>query len=336
MSSYLNRCERRARRAHLIRVTLSVALLAYALVGWVSLRAQAQAGQSLTLRDGVYTAAQAQRGQAIFKDKCVACHGATLGGDLAPPLTGEDFASDWDFLPLSELVGKIHKTMPQSDPGKLTREQATDLASYILQVGKFPAGQTELSSDEAVLKAIKWPVENSEPKQITLSAAQAISSRPIGTLAQLMRGIMFPSSNIIFNVQTQDPGAPRPAYDQGKAAFSWADWGSGIYSGWEVVDYAAIAIAEAAPRILTPRRCENGKPAPVARADWVQFTAELTDAARAVYRASQSRNQDAVIEAGDQLSDACLHCHEVYREHPGGTTIDPGNKAERCTPGHGT
>ena len=68
----------------------------------------------------------------------------------------------------------------------------------------------------------------------------------------------------------------------------------------------------------------------------MKFVAELTDAARVVYRASQSRNQQAVIDAGDQLSDACLHCHEVYREHPGGTTIDPGNKAARCTPGHGT
>jgi cytochrome c2 len=280
----------------------------------------------------VYTAAQAQRGQAIFKDRCVSCHGATLGGDLAPPLAGQDFVGDWNFLPLSGLVDKIHKTMPQNDPGKLTREQATELVAYILQVGKFPAGRTELSSEEASLKMIVWPVDNSEPKQITLNAAQALSSRPMGNLAQLMRGILFPSSNIIFNVQAQDPGAPKAAFEQGKANFSWTDWGSGIYSGWEIVDYAAIALAEAAPRILAPRRCENGKPAPVARADWVQFTAELTDAARAAYRASQSRNQEAMIEVSNQVADACLHCHEVYRDKPGGSLTDPSNKAARCVP----
>ena len=122
-------------------------------------------------------------------------------------------------------------------------------------------------------------------------------------------------------------------WSPGTTSFAWVDWGAGIYSGWELVDYAAIAIAESAPLLLLPgRRCENGRPVPVEQPDWVQFTEAMADAGRAAYRASQSRNQEAVSEVTNQIADACLQCHDVYRDKPGGTTIDPSNKAARCVP----
>ena len=58
------------------------------------------------------------------------------------------------------------------------------------------------------------------------------SERPTANLARVMQAIMFPNSNIIFNVQGQDPAAPKPAYEPGSSAFSWVDWGAGIYTGW--------------------------------------------------------------------------------------------------------
>jgi len=111
-----------------------------------------------------------------------------------------------------------------------------------------------------------------------------------------------------------------------------AQWGAGIYSPWEVVDFAALAIADAAPLLLVPRRCENGRAVPVERDDWNKFTLELIEAGKAAYKASQSRNQEVVSDVSNQLADACLHCHEVYRDHPGGTPVDPSNKAARCLP----
>jgi hypothetical protein len=95
-----------------------------------------------------------------------------------------------------------------------------------------------------------------------------LAAQPLGNLAQIMRGILFPSSNLIFSVQGQDPGAPKEAFKQGSGGFNWADWGAGIYSGWELVDYAAISIADVAPLLLVPRRCENGRAVPVERDDW--------------------------------------------------------------------
>ena len=41
------------------------------------------------------------------------------------------------------------------------------------------------------------------------ATASAPSPQPYGSLAEVMRGIPFPNSNIIFDTQTNDPGAPK-------------------------------------------------------------------------------------------------------------------------------
>jgi mono/diheme cytochrome c family protein len=309
--------------------------LALALVTTVGANWIVIAQASRTVADGVYTTAQAQRGQALYTTECRACHGATLEGGLGPPLAGASFLRIWIGRSLADLVDKIEHTMPATKPGTLSRLQAADLAARILQVGGFKAGAAELPanaalrqigiSEAAVVTAATSPAGPAVPAPLP-------GALPPGNMAQVMRGILFPSSNLIFNVQNQDPGEQKVGWSPGgPTAFSWVDWGAGIYSGWELVDYAAVALAESTPLLLTPgRRCENGKPVPVDRADWVQYVDELAEAGRAAYRASQSRNRDAVAEVTNQIADACLHCHEVYRDKPGGTTDDPSNKAARC------
>jgi mono/diheme cytochrome c family protein len=294
-------------------------------------------GQARTARDGVYTGAQATRGQAIFKDKCAPCHGEMLEGLLGPPLAGDEFLKAWGNQPLSELVNKIQKTMPQSEPGTLTRPQAIDLVAHILQAGKFPAGQAALPEGEDALKQVTLAPAAAPAAALSPVASHAVAvPPPSANLAQLMRGIFFPSSNIIFNVQGHDPGEKKDGKPYEPSAtdnFSWADWGAGIYSPWEVVDFAGLAIADAAPLLLAPgRRCENGRAVPVDNDDWNKFTLELIEAGKAAYKASQARNQETVSDVSNQLADACLHCHEVYRDKPGGTPADPSNKAARCVP----
>jgi mono/diheme cytochrome c family protein len=307
-----------------------LSLLAVCVGLWLAAVAKAQAPR--TTADGVYTDAQAARGQATYGAQCAACHGAALGGGLAPALVGPVFLRVWDTRPLIELVDKIQKTMPATSPGTLSRAQSTDVAAYLLKAGAFRAGATELPADESV-KAIAFVAPGGADLRATQGGQPSARPLPLGNLAQVMRGILFPSSNLIFNVQNQDPGQQKMGWQPGDTPFGWADWGAGIYSGWELVDYAAIAIAESAPLLLTPgRRCENGRPVPIDGPDWIQFTQEMAEAGRAAYRASQSRNRDAVIEVTNVIADACLRCHEVYRDKPGGTTVDPSNKAARCAP----
>src|SRR5438876_6964755 len=95
------------------RRVLDVALFVCAGWGLFSLTVLAQ--QSQTVRQGVYTEAQAKRGQATYNAQCMSCHGDALGGRIGPPLTGDDFIADWDKQPLLELVNKIKNTMPQGE-----------------------------------------------------------------------------------------------------------------------------------------------------------------------------------------------------------------------------
>jgi S-disulfanyl-L-cysteine oxidoreductase SoxD len=308
------------------------------LIALVSGLAHAQAPR--TVQDGVFTDAQAARGQAIYAKQCASCHGDALKGAQAPPLAGDVFLGNWRTQPLSELAGKIRNTMPADAPGQLTPQQTVDVVAHLLKTGGFPASGTELASAEAALSRIAWP-----PSLVAAapaaSAAQGRLFPPLGNMAQLMRGIFFPNSNLIFTVQTHDPGAPAPAPAAGAqtGGFSWVDWGAGIYGGWQLIDNAAIALADASPLMLTPGiRCENGRLAPVTDADWIKFTEEMIAVARKTYRAAQSRNQETVSDATGDLSDACFNCHQAYRDirtpgrAPGSDPVDPSNKAARCMP----
>jgi S-disulfanyl-L-cysteine oxidoreductase SoxD len=291
-----------------------------------------------TVRDGVFTAVQAARGQAIYEKQCATCHGGALEGMQGPPLVGNAFVSIWARQPLSELANKIRFTMPADAAGTLTPQQSTELVAHVLAKGGFPAGGTELAADAAALGRITWPAGLVAQAGVpSLTGARAYP--PLGNMAQLMRGIFFTNSNLVFTVQTRDPAAPAPppSADSQAAGFSFVDWGMGIYKGWELIDNAALALADASPLMLAPGiRCENGRAAPVTDADWIRLTEEMIAVARRTYKVVQTRNQEAVAEATGDLSDACANCHRAYRDLPGrgrGTDpTDPSNKAARCQP----
>jgi mono/diheme cytochrome c family protein len=296
----------------LLRQRLLGIVLVCSLAGSSSLALQS--AQSVS--DGVYTGQQATRGQALYQGRCSSCHGPALGGRTGPPLTGDDFLADWETQPLLELANKIGKTMPKDDTGRLTPQETADVLAYILQAGKFPSGRAELLIDDAALKRVNFPARAATAPKAPPVAAQLPSLPASGSVAQVMRGILFPSANIVFTVQSIDPGAKKagPKDDAPTVGFDWLIWGGNVYKGWDVVDYAAISVAESAKLMLTPgRRCENGRAVPVSDPDWIKFTQELADAGNAAYKASQTRIQDNVSEATNQLNASCMNCHRVFR-----------------------
>lgn len=126
-------------------LTIAAAMLAFSVA----------AAQTKNVWDGVYSDAQAGRGKKSYVTHCAACHNEGLqGGDLAPELKGEDFLLRWNDKSMFEFVDRIQKTMPQDNPGGLMPQENADIVAYILQVNKMAAGSTDLSSDEAALKAI--------------------------------------------------------------------------------------------------------------------------------------------------------------------------------------
>src|SRR5438309_247951 len=145
-----------------------------------------------------------------------------------------------------------------------------------------------------------------------------------GNLLQVMRGILFPNSNVIFAAQSQDPASVKKDADPTSSVNPLA----GAYGGWEAIENSGIAMAEAANLLTIPGRvCSNGKPVPVQNADWQQYVKGLRDAGMAAYKAGQSKNMDKVIDAADTVTTACMNCHDVYREK----TPALGGLAARCT-----
>jgi hypothetical protein len=147
------------------------------------------------------------------------------------------------------------------------------------------------------------------------AAPAASAARVHGDLAQLMRGVLYPASNVVFAAQSTDPATVKA---EGDASTSPNPLSSS-YGGWEAVGNAGIALAESANLLSIPGRvCMNGRPAPSQNADWQKWVEELRAAGMTAYKAAQAKSQDAVLEAADVMSVACQNCHDKYREVPGG------------------
>jgi mono/diheme cytochrome c family protein len=120
----------------------------------------AQSSTERSVWDGVYTAEQAKRGEALYANNCASCHGSALGGgESAPPLTGGEFFANWNGLTLGDLFDRIRVSMPADRPGKLGREQNADVLAFMLNVNQFPSGKTELEHQSEVLKQIRFEAE---------------------------------------------------------------------------------------------------------------------------------------------------------------------------------
>ncbi len=308
-----------------IRYAFTVAIAAYALVGVFSITGHAGQARQVTA-GGSYSAAQATRGKALYTDQCVACHGEMLEGVVGPPLTGDDFLTDFGGKPVKELVDKIHSTMPQQAPGTLTDAQATDLTAFILQSNKYPAG-ADLTA--ATMTQFTLPAGKAPAPAATSASASGVTFTASANLAQFMRAVTFPNANIIFNTQLYDPGKEKPKMP---VPYDYVLWGKTVYYGWEAVDEAILALRDTTPMLLLPgRRCQNGRPVPVQNADFQQYARDLVAFTDELWKAAQTRNQETVSDLSEKLNDTCANCHKVYRDvSVSGTASEGSLTADRC------
>ena len=145
-------------RARTLPLTIAASIAAMMTVASSSLPAQES---SRSVRDGVYTEAQAHRGGEAFAQHCASCHGTSLGGiGEAPSLVGGQFISDFDGLNLADLFDRIRTTMPLNYPGGLRREQYADILAFVLRSNGFPAGQNQLDHRSEYLSDIRFQAPN--------------------------------------------------------------------------------------------------------------------------------------------------------------------------------
>jgi mono/diheme cytochrome c family protein len=311
-----------------------IAFAALTLLFTTAIAVEAQAPRR-TVQDGVYTDAQAGRGQALYAQRCAGCHGPALEGAQAPALTGARFVARFSMEPLSALFIQIRYAMPPVPPPRaaastlLTNEQAADLVAHVLKSNGFPGGKTDFAGTDAVNSQIAWPAGRGTR---AASAPASTWYAPTGNLAQLMRAVFFHNSNLIFSIQEVEaadlPPKPPASRPDGLTIF---DWGLQLYTGWPVVENAATALADASALMMLPgTRCENGRAAPITEPDWIRFTDEMISVARRTYRLAQMRDREAVSTYTLDLSNACNACHRVYRDVGGRGRGGLGSTAGRC------
>ena len=300
-----------------VRPVLRAMLAGSAILLLLAASAPVGARAPRTLQDGVFTRAQASRGQALYSQRCAGCHGADLaGGPQAPPLAGQAFRFKWRQEPLSALFITIRYTMPPADPPTLTPEQGADLVAHIVDANGFPAGTADFAAADAAISSIGWP-----PAPAASEPPPTVAARypPTGTVNQLMRSIFFHNANLIFAVQEVDPkdlpGEPKSDKPGGITIF---DQGLMTYTGWQAVENAATGLADASTLLMQPGlRCDNGRLAPIAEPDWIRFTDRTLAAARRMYRLAQMRDKEAISSFTLELSNSCNACHSVYRNDGG-------------------
>jgi S-disulfanyl-L-cysteine oxidoreductase SoxD len=104
----------------------------------------------------VYTEEQATSGQAVYKRVCAECH-------ETKDVTGADFKTKWGGRPVFALFEQIRTTMPDGNPGTLSREEYIATVAYILQLNGLPAGPTPLATDSVALSAITLTLPPASP-----------------------------------------------------------------------------------------------------------------------------------------------------------------------------
>ncbi|HSL71728.1 MAG TPA: cytochrome c [Longimicrobiales bacterium] len=126
-----------------------VIVAALGLVSFASLCPAQETPDNRSTMNGVYTSAQAARGQDTYANACLGCH-------TPASHTGPAFLKSWVGRPLLELFGYLSAEMPKSEPGSLSPQDYAQVIAYLLKLNGVPDGPDELPADTAVLKTIRF------------------------------------------------------------------------------------------------------------------------------------------------------------------------------------
>lgn len=127
--------------------TTCVALTGLVIAALAVLRVAAQ-DEARTLRDGVFSAAQAARGEQLFGSICMNCH------EIAEFTAAGAYLEDVEGEPLWDTFEYVWNEMPEDDPSSLDPAEYADVLAYIFSIYGLPTGETDLPTDRATLSAI--------------------------------------------------------------------------------------------------------------------------------------------------------------------------------------
>jgi S-disulfanyl-L-cysteine oxidoreductase SoxD len=111
-------------------------------------RTQAPARTSpISTMTGVYTPAQAARGEATYLNVCAGCHSARN-------YASQGFTQEWSGHRLADLFDYLRGAMPKGDPGSVSAAEHAQVIAYLLKINRVPAGKVELPAERSALQSI--------------------------------------------------------------------------------------------------------------------------------------------------------------------------------------
>jgi hypothetical protein len=116
--------------------------------------------------------------------------------------------------------------------------------------------------------------------------AQPTILKPVGTVDDLMLGVIWPLSDDLFYVETRD--TPQTAEQ------------------WRLFQGKMLMLAESANLLMMPGRAwdNNG---------WMKDAQRLYDAGNAAVQAAKARDVGKLVGLNEQMYAACVACHNDYR-----------------------
>ena len=118
--------------------------------------------------------------------------------------------------------------------------------------------------------------------------AQQPALKAVGTVKQLMKAIVIPSSDVIFKVAAEEPKNDEQ---------------------WAAVQNSALALAEAGNLLMIGNRAKD-------QGDWKKHSQALVDLGAAALKAAEAKDAEAVSKTGDDIYEVCEGCHNKYMEKP--------------------
>ncbi|HLF84180.1 MAG TPA: PQQ-binding-like beta-propeller repeat protein, partial [Blastocatellia bacterium] len=173
------------------RIVLSIAVFGFLIchaVFWAGNVSSASVAQA----DGLFTAAQAARGGAVYAKRCAECHGQNLEGTTSTALTGARFTSKWadGKHTVDDLYFVTRTQMPYGAPATLTNQQYIDVVAFMLQSNGYRAGSKEMTATSASLKATTISSQSGSGKPDMASKVEVVapSAEPVSNAARPVNG----------------------------------------------------------------------------------------------------------------------------------------------------
>lgn len=123
----------------------------------------------------------------------------------------------------------------------------------------------------------------------SVAATQQPTLQPVGNVKQLMRAMVIPASNALFDVPRQVPKDD---------------------TEWAFIENSAVILGESGNLLMIGGRSQETQV-------WMETSKALVDAGLFALQAAEARDLDALADVGNRIADACETCHNRHWDRSG-------------------